>query len=97
MKLNEQCMKEILEYCINNIQITDEGKVHTFIRIFDIPKHFSNQYENSDVLYSIKKLIELNYIIISDLSAYDNKWHPGAFVYDVTYHGHKYLEGFDTN
>lgn len=97
MKLNEKCMKDILEHCADNIVITDEGQTHTLVRLFDIIKQFSKKYEREEVLYSLKKLIELNYVIISDLSVYDGKWHPGVFIHDVTFQGHKYLENFDDN
>lgn len=92
MKLNEKCMRDVLQYCADDIRITTEGKTFTMIRLFHIPKHFSGQYNKQDIIYSVKKLIELNYIVISDLSDFNNEWQPWAFVHDVTYEGHKYLE-----
>lgn len=92
MELNEKCMRDILKYCVDDIHVTTEGKTFTMIRLFHIPKHFSEQYDKNDIVYSVKKLIELNYISISDLSDFDGKWQPWAFVHDVTYEGHKYLE-----
>lgn len=87
-------MRDILQYCADDIHITEEGETRTMIRIFHIPKHFSEQYERQDILYSIKKLIELNYIVISDLTWCNNKWDASTFIYDVSYQGHKYLESF---
>lgn len=54
MKLNEKCMKDILEHCADNIVITDEGQTHTLVRLFDIIKQFSKKYEREEVLYSLK-------------------------------------------
>ena len=94
MKLNEMCMKDILQYCADDLQITKSGKAFTLIRLMHIPKHFSSRYNEEDIIYSVRKLIELNYIVISEPSDFDNGWQPSTFIRDVTYEGHKYLEKF---
>lgn len=87
MKLNEQCMKYILKYLIEKITITDNG-VYVGCNIVSMQKHFETQYSMLETAYSIKKLIELNYIT---LSTSDKSWKDDTKIEDITYAGHKYL------
>lgn len=88
MKLNEQCMIDILGYCIDNIHITSRGYVYSPCKLLELSKQFP-QYEKKDILYSLVKLIEMNYITINTK---DVLWNENTNVVDVTYYGHKYYE-----
>lgn len=88
MKLNEKCMRDILQYFINDIHISYKGYVYTSCNVLEVAKHFP-QYDEKEVLYSILKLIELKYILINST---DELWNENTKVCDVTYYGHKYLE-----
>lgn len=90
MKLNEQCMRDILQYCVDDIHVSSNGYTYTTIKILDLPLHLK-QYEILDVYYSVKKLHELNYITIDTV---DVPWDIESHISDVTYYGHKYLESF---
>lgn len=92
MKINEKCMRDILQHCVNNIHVTRTGITYTSLHLFDFPKIFSPLYTDLEVCYSLVKLIELNYIIIENNS--DDRWDEKTSVIDVTYQGHKYLESF---
>lgn len=91
MKLNEKCMRDILQYCVDNIHVTRTGITYTSIYLFNFPKIFSPLYTDLDICYSLVKLIELNYITIN---SNDDRWNENTSVKDVTYQGHKYLESF---
>lgn len=88
MKLNEQCMIDILKISVNDIYVMESGGTLTKCKVLDFPKKLS-QYAMSDVLYSLIKLVELNYIILDNN---DKIWDEFTKVKDVTYYGHKYLE-----
>lgn len=90
MRLNEKCMRDILQYFVKNIHITYRGYVYTSCSVLDVAKNFP-QYDEKEVLYSIVKLIELKYITINST---DVLWNENTKVCDVTYYGHKYLYDF---
>lgn len=93
MRINEKCMKDILQHCVDNIHVTRTGITYTSLHLFDFPKIFSPLYTDLEVCYSLVKLIELNYIIINSI---DDRWNENTSIADVTYQGHKYLERFST-
>lgn len=90
MKLNEQCMKDILQYCTNDIHVMLSGTTITRCKLLDLPEKFP-KYSTEDVIYSLIKLIELNYLTITPK---DELWDENTKVNDVTYYGYKYLENF---
>ena len=90
MKLNEKCMKDILQICVNDIHVMESGGTLTRCKMIDFPDKLP-QYSTADVLYSLVKLLELNYITLDT----NNKiWDEHTKVRDVTYCGHKFLEKF---
>lgn len=88
MKLNEKCMKDILEYVAKNGDITDNG-VYCGCKITEIQEHFKSKYTLKETAYAINKLIELKYIT-TDMSG--KSWSNINKIEDITYDGHKYLE-----
>lgn len=90
MKLNEQCMIDILKICVDDIHVMESGGTLTRYKMIDFPNKLP-QYTTSDVLYSLVKLLELNYIT---LDTNEKLWDEHTKVRDVTYYGHKYLEKF---
>ena len=91
MKLNEQCMVDILEYCIDKIHVSANGYTYTTVKLIELPT-ILKQHEIMDVFYSVKKLLELKYITLDNTT--DIIWDEDSKVSDVTYYGHKYLENF---
>ena len=87
MKLNEQCMKDILKYLAEKITITDNG-VCNGCKIVEIQKYFEPQYSIKETAYAIKKLIEINYVV---LNTTEKSWKDETKIEDITYAGHKYL------
>ena len=63
MKLNEQCMFDILKICVDDIHVMESGGTLTRCKMIDFPNKLP-QYTVSDVLYSLVKLLELNYITL---------------------------------
>lgn len=88
MKLDEQCMKDILKYLVEKITITDNG-VYCGCKIVEIQKHFEPQYSTKETAYAINKLFELKYI---NMELHGKSWNDNHSIDDVTYAGHKYLE-----
>ena len=90
MKLNEQCMIDILKICVDEIHVMESSGTLTRCKMIDCPDK-RPQYSTADVLYSLVKLLELNYIT---LDTNEKLWDEHTKVRDVTYYGHKYLEKF---
>ena len=90
MKLNEQCMIVIPKICVDDLPVMHSGGTLTRCKMIDFPNKLP-QYTTSDVLYSLVKLLELNYIT---LDTNEKLWDEHTKVRDVTYYGHKYLEKF---
>lgn len=82
-------MKDILKYLVEKITITDNG-VYTGCNIANMQNHFEPQYSMRETAYAINKLYELNYIC---MELHGKSWNDKHTIDDVTYLGHKYLEG----
>ena len=87
MTLNEKCMKDILQYCANDVHVMMSGATITRCKLLDLPKEFP-EYTTEEILYSLVKLIELNYLTITPQN---ELWDEHTKVKDVTYYGHKYI------
>lgn len=87
MTLNENCMKDILKICVNDIHVMKSGGTLTRCKMVNFPDKLP-QYTISNVLYSLVKLLELNYIT---LDTNEKLWDEHTKVRDVTYYGHKFL------
>lgn len=86
MKLNETCMKDVLQFIVDNATICDNG-AFSGCSIFDVQKQLSPRYSKIETAYAIKKLVELKYIILNA----NTSWNEYSRIDDVTYEGHKYL------
>lgn len=88
MKLNEKCMKDILEYVVKNGDVTDNG-VYCGCKITEMQEYFKSKYKLKETAYAVNKLIELEYIT-TNMS--EKSWNSMHRIEDITYAGHKYLE-----
>lgn len=88
MKLNENCMKDILKYVVKNGKVTDNGVCYG-CKIIEIQNYFKQQYDFKETAYAIIKLIELEYI---NTNINEKSWNENHEIADITYAGHKYLE-----
>lgn len=89
MKLNINCMKHIVDYCIEKQTISSNGVVNDIV----IRKLLSDiselGYNDSDIWYSLRKLKELSYIITDNGAS---QLRDGSSISDVTISGHKFAK-----
>jgi hypothetical protein len=97
MKLNPDCMRVVLKYCVENIDYQEINlggwfeKTVTLQMLYE-DKEFS-KFMKKDIMYSVMKLCEYNYITLSQV--YPNggkKYIDNCIITDVTMHGHNFYE-----
>lgn len=96
MKLNPDCIRDVLLYLEENLSYNHEteGSIeHNTITIHKISKdlHEEKGYEIDDINYSVEKLLEIRYII----SATELRGSNNSILYcpisDISYNGHMFL------
>ncbi len=96
MKLNPDCIRDVLLYLEENLSYNHERQdsiEHASITMRKISEDLHNQkgYEIDDVNYSIEKLLEIKYIIPET----QLRGHNNSILYcpisDISYNGHMFL------
>ena len=93
MKLNPDCVRDVLLYLEENLGYTDYigALQHKEIQICTIPDYFSTTYSKEDVNYSIEKLYEAHFISLINIASDRDGYIVNAYVNDITYVGHEFL------
>lgn len=98
MKLNPECVRDILLYLEENNTLihhnSNEKRIqHKEISIFELAEIMLNEYnyEYDEALYAIEKLMEIGYVKYGGIST--GSGHSIIFgnIYDITYQGHNFL------
>lgn len=95
MCINEECIRDILKYLIENLDIIVMNNQYYRYDIISAPDILNdiNRYEMKDILYSLKIMNENHFIIGYNLKANDDASnYNNVMIYDVTYYGHKFYE-----
>lgn len=96
MKLNPDCIRDVLLYLEENLSYNHERQdsiEHNSITMHKISEDLHNDkgYKIDDVNYSIEKLLEIRYII----PATELRGHNNSILYcpisDISYNGHMFL------
>lgn len=96
MKLNPDCIRDVLLYLEENLSYNHKRKdsiEHNSIIMHKISEDLHNEkgYEIDDINYSIEKLIEIRYIIPET----ELREHNNSILYcpisDISYSGHMFL------
>jgi hypothetical protein len=82
MKLNHECIRDLLLYLEDKLLITS----HLCANDIEIAP-----FKNADVIYTVAKLSEANYIKTSQIS-YSNETIPTFHIQSLTWDGHKFLD-----
>lgn len=87
MKLNYDCMRDVLLFLEDNLTYTDDDTElkHKRFNIGAISSKLESKYDKFDVQYSIEKLVEINYIRLVDVNY-------GSYIDDITMYGYDFLE-----
>ncbi len=96
MKLNPDCIRDVLLYLEENLSYNHERQdsiEHNSIIIDKISEDLHNEkgYEIDDVNYSIEKLLEIKYIIPETTIRGNNNSILYCPISDISYNGHMFL------
>lgn len=94
MRLNPECIRDVLFYLEGNIRyICPEHDLikRNKVNIYTIARALEN-YSEEDVIYSIEKLYEMKYIQIMDEQTDSQKYIVQCNVRSITAAGHEFLE-----
>lgn len=94
MKLNPDCLRDVLLYLEDNIRYIcceDEIIKRTKVNMYTIAKSLSEHTEE-DVIYSIEKLYEMKYIELMNEQKDNQGYIMQGNVRSITASGHQFLE-----
>ncbi|WP_271400336.1 DUF2513 domain-containing protein [Salinicoccus roseus] len=86
MKLSNDCVRDILLY-IESIPANQAISSESVFKEVG-----QDKYSEEEVIYAIKKMIEGNLLSGSLMKAESGTMTLGAYIMDITYEGHQYLE-----
>lgn len=92
MKLNYDCVRDVLLYIEENIEYinTDNNLAHKSLNFGQVIKGLP-KYEKNDVIYSIEKLFEARFIVLTSLYRNNSGEITKAQIADITWNGHDFL------
>lgn len=93
MKLNYDCMRDVLLFLEDNLAYTDNVELkHKRFNIGTISSELESKHDKFDVQYSIEKLAEINYIRLVDVKYSSNRCIMDGYIDDITMYGYDFLE-----
>lgn len=97
MKLNPDCMRIILKYCVENIDYKEvelnswSEKTVTLQMLYE--NKIFEKFAKKDIMYSVMKLCEYNYITLAKINPNEGqKYIDSCIITDVTIYGHNFYE-----
>lgn len=93
MKLNYECIRALLLYFEENLKVNSHGLSEGIkVKNIDLNKEFPS-FPNEEIYYSIRKLVEANYII-----ARNPKMSPRKMIIDeISLEGHEFIDASRNN
>ena len=95
MKLNPDCIRDILLYLEENLSYTNSliSMEHNEIAIHKVISDVNNKYSytKEDIQYSIEKLLEIKFIVVNQLKRNNNGYIIFGNIFDITWDGHNFL------
>ena len=95
MRINIDCLRDVLLYCINNLDYIENGYIWKcqYVDLGDMYKSAEfQQYKKKDIMYSVLKLKESEYIKISCEQPKAETYIDSCLIIDVTMKGHQFAE-----
>lgn len=94
MKMNEECIRDILKYLVENLSIKIENNKGGFndITMLGIIKEFDNKYTKEDIWYSVYNLSQDRFIDTNDIRKQSMVGFAFVEIYNVTHRGHQFYE-----
>lgn len=94
MKMNEDCIRDILKYLVENLSIKIENNKGGFndITMLGVIKEFDNKYTKEDIWYSVYNLSQDRFIDTNDIRKQSMVGFAFVEIYNVTHRGHQFYE-----
>lgn len=90
MKLNPDCIRDVLLYLESELEVDLENHNFTTISLKQINKHFENIYMEEDIWYTVYNLREMRYIS-GNLGDAGRKLMMFCEIDNITPYGHQFL------
>lgn len=97
MLINEDCIRDVLKYCIEHIDYeigADEKSKVLPVSLHELYKCSElKNYEKKDIMYSVLKLIEVQFIRVENILPINYGSHINSCqICEVMYTGHKFYD-----
>ena len=94
MRINENCMRDILIYCADNLtyEKEPESSIAVNVNLQQLYDNFDKSYDEKDIMYSVMKLAEVGFIKISNVYPNDANYINRCRIMDITFRGHQFLD-----
>ncbi len=92
MKLNSDCIRDVLLYLEDNLGYTDNqiSMEHKQFTVSDLAKELTS-YPEDDIQYTVEKLYEADFIRLVNIKFDARKYIVSAYIDDITWNGHNFL------
>lgn len=95
MKLNPDCMRIILKYCVENIDYKELNLNKWYESYITLNMLYNSEelknFEKKEIMYSVMKLYEYQFITVSRIQPTDGqKYFDSCEITDVTIYGHDF-------
>ena len=94
MKMNEDCIRDILQYLVENLTIKIDKTKGGFnsITMLTVMKEFDQKYTREDIWYSVYNLSQDRFIDTNDVRKLSQTGFAYVDIYNVTHRGHQFYE-----
>lgn len=95
MRINLDCLKDVLLYCVNNIDYEEQyetwiTKTVNLIMLYDAKE--LNHYSKKDIMRSVLKLMECHYIVASNYFPKNKPYLERCSIEDITMRGYQFAD-----
>lgn len=94
MKLNPDCMRIILKFCVEHIDYKEIGMNSWFEKIVSLDMLYQcdelSKFDKKEIMYSVMKLYEYKYITLSDIYPGNKQYFDKYTITDITIYGHNF-------
>lgn len=94
MQINIDCFKDVLQYCVDNIDYEEDGDSWNTkcVNLFMMYESPGLNYEKKDIMRSVLKLIECGFIKVSTKFPDNKPYLERCSIEDVTFRGYQFIE-----
>ncbi len=96
MILNIDCIRDVLIYCANNIDVaknSDGGWDIKYVTLHNLyQSELKDKYEEKEMMYAVSKLYECEFIIVKNITPKNSVYIEGCWIADRSFRGHQFLD-----